>query len=266
MHPLYEHISNNLEISHKNSSHIPPHLHKSLECIYVTEGSLVLGVGEELYPMEQHDFAIVFPEIIHHYQVFSPTASKAVYLLASPSLTGKYQPVLQQFCPAYPIIPAASVHPDIRYAVNSLITDPEPQESTVIHAVYMQLILARILPDLELIEKSSAGGHDIIYQVVSYIAGHFTEEISLPSMSRALGISQYALSRVFSKTFGRNFNQYLNEVRLDFACNLLIHTRQSITDVYLNAGFESQRTFNRVFREQFHISPRDYRKSHQTQP
>lgn len=173
MQPLYEHISNNLEIFHKKSSHIPPHLHKSLECIYVTEGTLELGIGEELYHMEPHDFAIIFPEIIHHYQVFSQAASKAVYLLAAPALSGKYQPTLQQFCPEYPIIPASSVHPDICYAVNSLLSDPEPQESTVIHAVYIQLILARVLPTLQLVEKSSVGGHDLIYQVVSYIAGHF---------------------------------------------------------------------------------------------
>ena len=40
----------------------------------------------------------------------------------------------------------------------------------------------------------------------------------------------------------------------------ILYTNQTITDVYMNAGFESQRTFNRVFLEEYHMSPREYRK------
>lgn len=78
-------------------------------------------------------------------------------------------------------------------------------------------------------------------------------------MANDLGYSPYTLSRVFSGTFHKNFNQYLNEVRLEYTCSLLLYTNQTITDVYMNAGFESQRTFNRVFSERFRMSPREYR-------
>ena len=49
MLPLYENTEDNLEIYQKKSIHVPPHLHKSLECVYVTSGTLELGVGLELY-------------------------------------------------------------------------------------------------------------------------------------------------------------------------------------------------------------------------
>ena len=83
-------------------------------------------------------------------------------------------------------------------------------------------------------------------------------------MATDLGFSPYTLSRVFSGTFHKNFNQYLNEVRLEYACSLLLYTDQTITDVFMNAGFESQRTFNRVFSEKFHMSPREYRNSNRS--
>lgn len=79
-------------------------------------------------------------------------------------------------------------------------------------------------------------------------------------MASDLEYSPYSLSRVFSGTFHKNFNQYLNEIRLEYAASLLLYTNQTITDVYMNAGFESQRTFNRVFLEEYRLSPRDYRK------
>ena len=69
MKPIYEENEETLEIAEQISCHIPPHLHKSMELVSVTEGTLEIGVGTELYHMEKGDFALVFPELIHHYQV-----------------------------------------------------------------------------------------------------------------------------------------------------------------------------------------------------
>lgn len=261
MLPFYENFEENLEIYDKKSSHISPHLHKSLECVYVTEGTLELGVGQELYHMEKHDFAIVFPEMIHHYQVFDTRKCRAFYLLASVSLFGGYGQTLQQLCPEVPVIKADFVHKDIPYAMKSLleISDKDSQSHTLWQA-FMQIILARAIPLFHLLEKDSVGSEDIVYRTVTYIAGHFTEELTLTQVAEALGYSPYALSRVFSGTFHMNFNNYLNQVRLEYACGILKYTDQTITEAYENAGFGSQRTFNRVFFERYRMSPRDYRK------
>lgn len=262
MLPVYKKKEDMFEIYHRISSHSSPHLHSSIECVYVTNGTVELGIGEELYHMEQGDFGIVFPDLIHHYQVFDDRNCTALYLFASPTMSGSYQTTLQQLCPEYPIIPKDKLHPDVVYAINSLFKYPPKEEAYAVHQAFVQLILARSMSSFNLIDKNSIGSHDIIYQTVSYISAHFKEEITLTSMAKDLGYSPYALSRVFSGTFHRNFNQYLNEVRLDYACSLLQYTDQSITDAYENAGFSSQRTFNRAFQERYRMSPREYRKLH----
>lgn len=264
MQPIYEEVKDHLEISHRRSKHFPPHLHKSMECVYITQGSLEIGVAQELYHMEQGDFAIVFPEMIHHYQVFNPEGSKAIFLLAEPTLAGGFLSALQQYCPSIPVIPAAQVHPDIVYAMKSLCEHPaSSKQELILHQAFMQIILARCLPDLQLVNKNTFESNDIIYQTMSYISRHFTDTITLTGMAKDLAMSPYALSRVFSSTFHTNFNQYVNEIRLNYASTLLTSTNESITDVYLNAGFESQRTFNRVFKEHYHMSPREYRLHNQ---
>ena len=88
---------------------------------------------------------------------------------------------------------------------------------------------------------------------------HMEEEMSLDRLVRDLGISRFTLSRVFSGTFHRNFNQFLNEQRLNYVTIHLECSDESITDICMNAGFESQRTFNRVFRERYRMTPREYR-------
>lgn len=86
------------------------------------------------------------------------------------------------------------------------------------------------------------------------------KSFSLSRMAKDLGYSQFALSRVFSSVFHTNFNQYLNDLRLNCALGLLKNTSLPVTELAMNAGFTSLRTFNRAFKERFHMSPREYRK------
>lgn len=83
---------------------------------------------------------------------------------------------------------------------------------------------------------------------------------TLGMMAEDIGVSKYVLSRIFSKTFHRNFNQYLNDERLNYAIMCLEHSDLSITQICMDSGFDSQRTFNRVFKERYKVAPREYRK------
>ena len=146
------------------------------------------------------------------------------------------------------------------YRVINEILETEQSDITVAQA-YLQIVLARCIGKLNLVEKSSVGSNDLIYQTVSYISANFKKKFSLEEMAKDLGVSKYVLSRLFSKTFHRNFNQYLNDARLNYACHRLENTSDSITNICLDSGFESQRTFNRVFKERYKISPSDYRST-----
>ena len=53
---------------------------------------------------------------------------------------------------------------------------------------------------------------------------------------------------------------YVNELRLNHVLNLIHTGHTNITEIWMESGFESQRTFNRVFKEKFLVSPRDYLK------
>ena len=71
MHALYKKEKEDFELYCRKTKYIRPSLHASLEIVYVAEGSTELGVGVELHHMEKGDLGIVFPNQIHHYQVFS---------------------------------------------------------------------------------------------------------------------------------------------------------------------------------------------------
>lgn len=256
MIPIYDEKKENLYMIHKLSQHFPPHLHETPEFIYITNGTLELGIDEEFFHMEKGDFAIVFPNTIHHYQVFSPCMNSALFLYPTLSSIGQFQSDMQKYQPKNPVIHQKEMHLDVTNAILTL--KDEDNLNSVIEQAYVQIILGRCIPMFELRERKSNQG-DIIYRMVSYIAAHFKEDITLEKLSKSIGANKFALSRIFSSIFHTNFNQYINEQRLNYVCSMLEYSDCPITDICLEAGFQSQRTFNRAFQDSYHMTPREYR-------
>lgn len=166
--------------------------------------------------------------------------------------------LLKRKAPVCPVIRSGELPAEIYQAIRSM-KGTAPKDLWIVQA-YLQIILARCIPLLTLTEKSEIGNNDLIYQTVAYISANFQKSFLLEDMAKDLGVSKYVLSRVFSKTFHRNFNQYLNDARLSYAKQRLENTSDPITTICLDSGFDSQRTFNRVFKEKYRLSPSDYRK------
>ena len=121
----YENRNTEIALERKKSIHVPPHLHEAIEMVFVTEGSVELGVGQELFHLEKGDFGIVFPNIIHHYQVFGTGRNRAIYLFAKPTLFTSYAEELQNSCPKVPVIKKENLSPDIEYVINQFVKQEE---------------------------------------------------------------------------------------------------------------------------------------------
>ena len=98
--------------------------------------------------------------------------------------------------------------------------------------------------------------------VIKYISSHYTESISLKSVSKYAGVSQPHLSRMFSEKIDGGFKNYLNMLRVEKATELLKNTDKNIIEVMLESGFSNQATFNRVFKKNTNLTPKEYRKKH----
>lgn len=260
MHLKYKETKNVLKITTRKSKHVGPHLHSALEIVYVTEGTLELGMGTELYHMEAGDIGFLFPDVIHHYQVLCKEKSEACYIQIQPPQGGPFYDKLQKFAPECPVVKKEKISSELTNVI-STVMHTDVSEIAVIEA-YIQIILARCMPELVLVKKESVGSTDLVYQIVSYVAAHFKEDMSLEKMSHDLGISKFVLSRSFSSTFHRNFNQYLNDIRMNYAIHCLENTQDTILDICMECGYESQRTFNRAFKDRYHMSPSEYRKKY----
>ena len=99
-----------------------------------------------------------------------------------------------------------------------------------------------------------------VYSITAYIHSHFTEDISLESVSREFFISSYYLSHQFKRITGFTLTDYVQLTRVRNAQTLLLSTDKPITDIAFLCGFSSFSQFNRAFNKFLHLSPSAFRK------
>ncbi|MBK8454892.1 MAG: AraC family transcriptional regulator [Thiofilum sp.] len=99
-----------------------------------------------------------------------------------------------------------------------------------------------------------------ISEAVDYITTHYAHPFSLADIAKKLGMSESRFSRYFHRATGNTFTDFVNRLRINRACQLLIETDQYVSTICYNVGFNNVANFNRRFLELKGISPRDYRR------
>lgn len=99
-----------------------------------------------------------------------------------------------------------------------------------------------------------------ITKAKQYIQEHQADEISLGDVAGAVNTSTFYFCKMFKKSTGINFTEYLARVRVEKAKNLLLNPNQRISEVAFASGFQSLSHFNRVFRRIAGQSPTRYRE------
>ena len=88
----------------------------------------------------------------------------------------------------------------------------------------------------------------VVEKARTYIRENFHKEISLDDVSREFDISPYYFSKLFKQETGKNFVEYLTEVRLKNARELLCNSKASIKEICVASGYSDPNYFSRILR------------------
>lgn len=98
-----------------------------------------------------------------------------------------------------------------------------------------------------------------INTVFNYITENYRSPISSDILSARLGMSPTKFSRFFRKATGNSFTDFVNQLRVNKACRLLMDTDQYVTTICYEVGFNNVANFNRRFLEMKGITPKEFR-------
>ncbi|TVY03070.1 response regulator transcription factor [Cohnella terricola] len=97
-------------------------------------------------------------------------------------------------------------------------------------------------------------------QMVKYIDTHFHNKLYLKDLSAKFFINQVYCCQLFKKNLGKTFSEYITDLRIKKAGELLKNTTLSIEEVAIKVGFMDYYYFNKVFKKQCGITPTRFRK------
>lgn len=229
----------------------PPMFHTHGELIYVEKGSVNICVDGKTHVLQEGEMSVVFPYLTHSYDD-APDANALIIL---------FDPLATAFDNTFLSKKPVQFYTDGRGFYQMLSRAIELMHDGKIKTAmgYINAVIGEFLETTQL-EDVDNTSEDTVAKILIYCAEHFTENITIESVSEALYLSPSYVSKIFSQKLRYGFREYINALRINKARSLLRNPEKRITDIMLACGFVNQSSFNRVFRSICGVSPKDYRK------
>lgn len=91
-----------------------------------------------------------------------------------------------------------------------------------------------------------------------FIFKNFNKSIKLSDVAQVQGMNESAFSRYFKRIHRKTFSRYLIELRISYACKLLIENKLNISSICYESGFNNLSNFNKQFRKVMQMNPSEY--------
>ena len=261
----------------KRAFQIPVHWHDELELIYIKKGmgritvdfreykvkgpTLVLILPGQLHSIDQLEDAFMeYENIIFNPSMLIPRQNDVTatdFLL--PLMSGKVT-VPTIFTPVYPYYTDVIMPIDACDEISK--TKPQGYELYIKSQLY-QFFFILDNRCRNLTTGSNRKTLDKMKIVLKYIENNYMQKITIADIAATVDFSESHFMRYFKETMGTSFVDYLRDYRLTIASRLLTTSDSSILDIAAESGFENLSYFNRVFKQKYSMTPRQFRKESQ---
>lgn len=250
--------------TYHNSNTYPFHWHENYEICQVINKPCSFRVDGELIEASPGDIVTISEQTVHQFIIKEDDTDIRVIQFNSNILFG----ITDKLLPLNTHIRRTDMDENLKKGLDSLLNLMEYEDNTdnsdnnnyyksITAALYF--LLQQHFPQNRSSRKGKSPKDDF-YRIVEYINEHYTENISVNSISEHFYFSRGKLSSVFRKYAGVSLNEYINQLRIKNANKLLLQGHSS-TSAALSSGYESIRTFNNCYKKIMGMTPGEYVKS-----
>ena len=101
-----------------------------------------------------------------------------------------------------------------------------------------------------------------IQKVIGFLNNNYQKEIRLIDVANHVNMSEVSFSRFMKKRTGKNYIEYLNDLRLGIASRYLVDTSKTIAEISYECGFNNLSNFNRIFKKRKGYTPKEFRENY----
>lgn len=277
-------ISDNhaFEVKYLTEPHFDPnwHFHSEYQLFTVIQGTGTRFVGDHVSPFKKNDLVFTGPNLPHLWQ------SDPEYFSGDKEF--RAEGIVIYFDENF--IGNDFLHKNETYKIKQLFLKAQRgmeilgQTSEKAKSLMMELLAAEdferiltLLALLNLLANSSEynllaneGYANLLKEAESarmnkvhaYVMKNFRERINLEEVAAIANMSATSFSRYFKMHANKTFSDFVTEIRIGYACKVLIEKKVSISAACYESGFNTLSNFNRQFKEMTHHSPLQYRKKY----
>lgn len=112
-----------------------------------------------------------------------------------------------------------------------------------------------------IVGKGEEKSNSIIEMAEEYIKDNFHKDVSLDEVSKTVNISPYYFSKIFKEGTGKNFIEYLTNIRMERAKELLSTTEHSMKEICAMCGYSDPNYFSRSFKKNVGVTPTEFKNT-----
>ena len=259
---------------------VPWHYHPEIEILFVVKSSGLCYVGDGIHGFSEGEISIIGENVPHWWK------SDAKYL--DPGNSHGIKALIIQFkkeifdsnfinLPEMAAIKAlmGKSQRGIRYGgkCRKMLGDQMQKifRLSGIRRITELIILLNMMAKAEEYDYHSSLGYSRIINsydffrfniIHEYIIRNFTKPIKLEDIAEKANICPTAFCRYFKQHTGRTFISFLNEIRIGYACKLMIEEKLPVSMACSESGFNNLAHFNKLFKRFFGMSPTEYLRSY----
>lgn len=257
------------------------HFHPELEIMLVQEGSGIRFVGNSVERFQAGDLVLHGSNIPHlyrsdkeYYDKETELVSRATVVYFKENFLGDSFWQLPAIAPLKKLLALSRRGIKFRGAsrdeLQARIESLESQKNSIGRIIDLLSILRMMAEtkEYDLLLASDFTRHvseddcERINKVYQFIIDHSTENPSLDEVSEVANMSTTAFCRYFKSHTTKTYTQFLNDIKIDNACRLLLDNRLSISQICFETGFNNFTHFNDQFKKITGVTPRQYQTSH----
>lgn len=275
--PYHQHVS--LEAGYNyaaflsNETNFPPHSHEEAEIIYILSGTIQISLNKTIYELMPKDILIIGPKEVHSFRTPAQPCDRLALIFKVPNEEGiwGYHSKNRITTPHIPYDNCSStsaLHSKLEANLQAIIQELQNRDiaykAAITARIYDLLLLISRQMIFQSVETDCNKPYDKqtenLERVIRYVSMNYMNEITLKDAAELSNYSVFYFSRIFKEHTGMTFGSFLNQYRIQQSVKMLFDTSLSITEIADKCGFNSIKTYNRLFKQIKNISPRDYRK------
>ena len=253
-----------------------PHSHPFFQVVFLLNGKLTHHIHGVSAEMSMGEMAIIPPNVMHNVTLSSnPTYYSLSFTLSTFGEINSMNEQAIMFLKSLEdvdmiVLPKTTIADEDILHVQSIferihkeskLKETGFRESIRSYCILLitQFIRRYYITNPDVVQNSSYTNEQMVLNCINYIDKHFTEPLSLSSISHMAAVSESTLCNCFKKLTGYTFHTYINRLRIQYATSL-IKKGHKITAVSTFCGYNYFSTFSRNFKKIIGISPMEYHK------